>query len=131
MIPAPLVRDVKGIVDAVGARQQRPGSIEPPQNPVLLEPADMPYLPDRRLDEVPARSEQLGVGESVQQLELDRPRVEERLDQTTSRRPNYSFQSAIYPMTSELSNSARGTRGTESPHDIDFLKKNVTQRHPF
>src|SRR5919106_405038 len=81
MIPALLVRDVKGIVDPVGARQERWDPIETPENPVLLEPADVAYLPDGRLDEVGRRSEQFVMGESAHQLELDRTRVEERARQ--------------------------------------------------
>ena len=81
VIPAPRVGDVEGVVDGVRARQQRGGAVEVPQEPVLLEPADVSHLPDRRLDEVLPRAQHLSVGESVEQLELDAPGVEQRRDQ--------------------------------------------------
>jgi hypothetical protein len=52
MVPAEAIRDVEGIVDAVGTRQQRLCAIEVAQDPVLLEPADVADLPDGRLEKM-------------------------------------------------------------------------------
>ena len=80
MIPPTGVRDVEGVVDAVGARQERRSAVEVAQDPVLLEPADMPHLPERWLDEMGPSSEHFGVAEPLEQLELDGPRIGQRRD---------------------------------------------------
>src|SRR2546421_6136752 len=46
--------------------------------------SDMAHLPDRGLDEMPRSTQHLGVGEPVQQLELDAARVEHRSEEHTS-----------------------------------------------
>src|SRR5205807_5916597 len=68
-------------------RQQRGGAVEVSQEPVLLEPADVPHLPDRWLDEVLGRAEHLGGAQPVEQLELDAPGVEQRREKSLSGRP--------------------------------------------
>jgi hypothetical protein len=39
------------------------------------------HLPNRRLEEVRARAQQLRVGQAVEQGELDAPCIEQRVDQ--------------------------------------------------
>ncbi len=85
VIPASRVGHVERVVDRVRAGQDGVGAIEPAQQPVLLEPADVAHLPDRRLKEVPARAEHLRVREIVEQCELDTARVEQRVEQCLGR----------------------------------------------
>src|SRR5437016_438320 len=61
------------------------GAMGAAQRPVLLEPADMAHLPDRRLEEVPARAEHLRVRQIVEQRELHTARVEQRVEQRLGR----------------------------------------------
>src|SRR2546425_11604170 len=86
MVPATRVRDVERIVDTVRSRQERRGAVRVSQDPQLLEPADMAHLPDRGLDEMPRSTQHLGVGEPVQQLELDAARVEHGMEESVSGR---------------------------------------------
>src|SRR3989442_5067371 len=44
----------------------------------------MAHLPDRGLDEMPRSTQHLGVGEPVQQLELDAARVEHGMEESVS-----------------------------------------------
>ena len=85
MLPASRVADVEGIVDTVGSRQQGGLPVQVTGDPVLLEPADMAHLPDRRLDEVSARPEHLGLREPVEERELGAARVNEVADQALGR----------------------------------------------
>jgi len=57
-LPASVVRHVGRVVERVGVRQQCLGQAPFAQAPVLLEPADMPDLPQRRVDDGEPRAEE-------------------------------------------------------------------------
>ena len=91
MLPPPRVADVEGIVDPVGSRQQRGVPVQMTGDPVLLEPADVAHLPDRRLDEMSARPEHLGLRQSVEELELGAARVDQVAEQAIGRVTRIAF----------------------------------------
>ena len=66
MLPSPAIRDVERFVDPVGAGQQGGVTVEVAEDPVLLEPADVTDLPDRRLEEVAGLTEELTIGEALE-----------------------------------------------------------------
>ncbi len=76
MVPAACVGNFERIVDSVRARQKRRSAVEVTQDPVLLEPADVPDLPDRWLHEMPSGPQHLIVRQLLHQLELDPAGVE-------------------------------------------------------
>ena len=57
-VPASVVRHVRGIVERVGVRQELFARASFAQTPVLLEPADVADLPERRVDDGELRPEQ-------------------------------------------------------------------------
>src|SRR5215469_3301720 len=77
MLPPQAIRHVERLVDVVGAGPQRGCTVEVAEDPVLLEPADVTDLPDRRLEEVAGLTEELTIGEAIEQLALDATRVEQ------------------------------------------------------
>ena len=85
VIPASRVGHVEGVVDRIRAGQDAVGAAAPAQQPVLLEPADVAHLPDRRLEEMPARAEHLRVRQIVEQRELDTARIEQRAEECIRR----------------------------------------------
>src|SRR6266545_2767646 len=85
VVPAQCVRDVERVVDPVRARQEHRGAIEVPEDPVLLQPPDVPELPDRRFDEMALDSQHLSVCQPLRELQLDAARVEEHGDERLRR----------------------------------------------
>src|SRR5215472_4257725 len=81
MVPAEAVRDVEGIVDAVGTGEQRQCAIEVAQDPVLLKPADVADLPDGGLKEMGLLPQQLRIVDAVEKLQLELTRIDERSKQ--------------------------------------------------
>src|SRR2546429_5375508 len=80
----PKARQVdEGIANSGGTGQEHLCATEVTQDPVLLEPADVPDLPDGRLEEVSLLTEQLRVGNALENLQLDVARVIERGEQVS------------------------------------------------
>src|SRR5918996_69042 len=67
-----------------------------PQDPVLLEPADVPHFPDRRLDEMRPLSQHLGVVELLKKLQFDAPRIEERAHECAGHRLGVGRAALLY-----------------------------------
>ena len=67
-IPALVVVDCDGVVEGVGAGEERRLAVHALQDEVLVEPCDVPDLPAHRVDDAQPRPHELLVGEVVDEL---------------------------------------------------------------
>jgi hypothetical protein len=79
--PAIIVRDSGGIVETISILEQRFFASDMAQHPVLLEPGDMPDLPEQRIHDRQARTDQLLVAQIRHERERSFTGIGQRLRQ--------------------------------------------------